>query len=93
MHLHIYVVFQGTSNKVAVYHQVRTDSKSTTLHSYMAGPSSYEVKTANNNESIPSTSTLSRKSNIDIDNDDDVNNNNDINNINVDIQMEDADDG
>ncbi|SAM04902.1 hypothetical protein [Absidia glauca] len=32
-------LFQGSSSKVAVYHQVRTDSKSTTLDSFMAGPS------------------------------------------------------
>ncbi|CAO3642255.1 unnamed protein product [Cunninghamella blakesleeana] len=76
-------LFQGTSNKVAVYHQVRTDSKSTTLHSYMAGPSSYEVKTSNNNNTIPSIPTISKNSNNDNDN---------INNISEDIQMENADD-
>ncbi|CAO3590269.1 unnamed protein product [Absidia cylindrospora] len=32
-------LFQGTSNKVAVYHQVRTDSKSTTMDSFLEGPS------------------------------------------------------
>ncbi|ORZ06926.1 mutL-like protein 1, colon cancer, nonpolyposis type 2 [Absidia repens] len=32
-------LFQGTSNKVAVYHQVRTDSKSTTMDSFLEAPS------------------------------------------------------
>ncbi|CAO3637397.1 unnamed protein product [Cunninghamella echinulata] len=79
-------LFQGTSGKVAVYHQVRTDSKSTTLDSYMAGPSSYDIKTTTSNNT-PSASILSRKSNVNIDDDNDDN----LNNANEDILMDDAD--